>query len=139
LGFALNGDGEGLYLYDAGGKLLDSVEFGMQLPDLSIGRIEDNGRWTLTVPTFGQANIAQPLGDQKTLKINEWLADGLVLFEDDLIELYNLQASPVDLTGLYLTDNPVTQPDKYPLSPLSFIAGEGFAVLIADDSNQPGH
>ncbi|MGB2864948.1 MAG: lamin tail domain-containing protein [Sedimentisphaerales bacterium] len=139
LGFALNADGEGVYLYNSSGQLLDSVEFGLQLPDLSIGRIGNNGSWTLTVPTFGQANIAQPLGDQKTLRINEWLADGLVLFEDDFIELYNPHASPVDLTGLYLTDNPVTQPDKYPLGPLSFIAGEDFAVFRADNRNQPGH
>jgi len=62
-----------------------------------------------------------------------------VLFEDDFIELYNPQASPVDLTGLYLTDNPVTQPDKCPLGPLSFIAGEGFTVFRADNRNQPGH
>ncbi|HUT47313.1 MAG TPA: lamin tail domain-containing protein, partial [Sedimentisphaerales bacterium] len=139
LGFALNGDGEGVYLYNAGGQLLDSIEFGLQLPDLSIGRIGNTGLWTLTVPTFGQANINQPLGYQKTLRINEWLADSLVLFEDDFIELYNPQICPVDLTGLYLTDNPVTQPDKYPLGSLSFIAGEGFAVFRADNSNRPGH
>jgi len=140
LGFALNANGEGLYLYDSSGQLLDSVEFGLQLPDLSIGRIGNNGGiWTLTVPTFGQANIAHPLGNQKAIRINEWLADGLVLFEDDFIELYNPNTSPVDLTGLYLTDNPVTQPDKYPLGPLSFIAGEGFAVFRADNSNRKGH
>ncbi len=139
LGFALNGDGEGIYLYNASGLLLDSVEFGLQLPDLSIGRIGYDGRWTLTVPTFGRANIAQPLGNQDAIRINEWLADGLVLFEDDFIELYNPETSPVDLTGLFLTDNPVTQPDKYPLGPLSFITGEGFAVFRADDRNRPGH
>ena len=139
LGFALNGDGEGLYLYDRSGRLLDSVQFGLQLPDMSIGRVGNDSHWALTVPTFGQANIAQPLGDQRKLKINEWLADGLVLFEDDFIELYNPQAEPVDLSGLYLTDNPVTEPDKCPLGPLSFIEGKGFAVFKADDSNQPGH
>jgi len=139
LGFALDGDGEGLYLYDSSGQLLDSVEFGMQLPDLSIGRIGYDGQWTLNVPTFGRANIAYPLGDQNQIRINEWLADGFVLFEDDFIELYNPQTSPVDMSGLYLTDNPVTQPDKCPLGPLSFIAGKGFAVFRADDSNRPGH
>ncbi|MHC4326008.1 MAG: lamin tail domain-containing protein, partial [Planctomycetota bacterium] len=66
-------------------------------------------------------------------------ADGLVLFKDDFIELYNPQAAPVDLTGLYLTDNPVTQPGKYPLGPLSFIAPEDFTVLRADDRDRPGH
>jgi hypothetical protein len=139
LGFALNADGEGLYLYNNSGQLLDSVEFGLQLPDMSIGRIGNDSSWALSVPTFGQANVAQPLGEQSRLKINEWLADGLVLFEDDFIELYNPQTEPVDLTGLYLTDNPVTQPDKSPLGPLSFIGGEGLAVFKADDSNQPGH
>jgi hypothetical protein len=139
LGFALDGDGEGLYLYDSSGHLLDSVEFGMQLPDLSIGRIGDTGRWGLTVPTFGRPNIAHPLGNENEIRINEWLADGFVLLEDDFIELYNPQIYPVDLGGLYLTDNPVTQPDKYQFRPLSFIAGEGFAVLRADGRDRPGH
>jgi len=139
LGFALNGDGEGIYLYDHSGVLLDSVEFGLQLPDLSIGRIGYDSQWLLTVPTFGRANIAQPLGDPETLKINEWLANGEVLFNDDFIELFNPHVLPVNLSGLYLTDNPETQPDKYQLGPLSFIAGQGFAVFRADNRNQPGH
>ena len=147
LGFALNGDGEGVYLYDKSGVLLDSVEFGLQLPDFSIGRIGYNGQtsassaepWHLTIPTFGRPNVAQPLGNPKTLKINEWFANGEVLFEDDFIELFNPHVFPVELSGLYLTDNPITQPDKHQLGPLSFIAGEGFAVLDVDDRNQPGH
>jgi len=139
LGFALAGNGESLYLYNRSGQLLDSVEFGIQLPDLSIGRIGNTGLWTLTVPSFGSANVAQPLGDPKALRINEWLADGFVLFEDDFIELFNPQSSPVDLTGLYLTDNPITQPDKYQLRPLSFIAGKDFAAFNADNQALSGH
>jgi hypothetical protein len=119
--------------------LLDSVEFGLQLPDLSIGRVGYDGRWTLTVPTFGRPNVAYPLGDQNKIRINEWLADGLVLLEDDFIELYNTQNSPVDMSGLYMTDNPIAQPDKCPLGPLSFIAGKGFAVYTADGHVRPGH
>ncbi len=138
LDFALNDEGEGLYLYDKSGGLLDSVEFGLQLPDLSIGRIGNDGQWRLTVPTFGRANIAQPLGDPETLKINEWLANGEVLFNDDFIELFNPHVFPVDLSSLYLTDNPVTQPGKYQLGPLSFIAGRGFAVFSADGRNKTG-
>ncbi|MBN2592351.1 MAG: lamin tail domain-containing protein [Sedimentisphaerales bacterium] len=139
LGFALDGDGENLYLYDGSGQLLDSVVFGKQLSDLSIGRIGYDGRWTLTVPTFGRSNVVLPLGDQNKIRINEFLADGFVLLEDDFIELYNPQTSPVDMSGLYLTDNPITQPDKHPLGPLSFIAGEGFAVFTADGRDRPGH
>jgi hypothetical protein len=40
---------------------------------------------------------------------------------------------------MYLTDNPVTQPDKHKIGPLNFIAGKGYAVLTADNSNDPGH
>jgi hypothetical protein len=139
LGFALNGQGEGLYLYDQDGVLFDSVEFGLQLQDLSIGRIGYNGQWRLTVPTIGQANIAQPVGDPRTLRINEWFANGEVLFNDDFIELFNPHILPVNLSGLYLTDNPETQPDKYQLGPLSFIGGQDFAVFRADSRDRPGH
>ncbi|MCJ7674301.1 MAG: lamin tail domain-containing protein, partial [Sedimentisphaerales bacterium] len=139
LGFALDGGGDAVYLSDKSGVLIDSVEFGMQLPDLSVGRVGLEDNWHLTKPTFGGANIAQPLGNPDTLKINEWLADGLVLFGDDFIELFNPHSLPVDLSGFYLTDNPVTQPDKHKIGPLNFIAGKGYAVLTADDSNQPGH
>jgi hypothetical protein len=139
LDFALSGDGEGLYLYDQDGMLLDSVEFGLQLPDLSVGRVGYGDRWQLTMPTFGQANIAQPLGDRDKLKINEWLAAGEVLFDDDFIELFNPDILPVSLSGLYLSDNPETQPDKSPFGPLSFIAGHGFAVFTADRSRRAGH
>ena len=139
LGFALDGGGDAVYLYDKPGVLIDSVEFGLQLPDLSVGRVGYNGLWRLTIPTFGQANIAQPVGDPAMLRINEWLADGLVLFGEDFIELYNPHANPVDLGGMYLTNNPVTQPDKHKIGPLSFIAGGGYAVFWADNSNDPGH
>lgn len=139
LGFALKGNGESLFLYDRDGTLLDSVEFGLQLPDLSIGRVGYEDQWRLTVPTFGGANRTQSLGDPRTLKINEWLTDGLVLFENDFIEIYNPHPAPVDLSGLYLTDKPVAQPQKSQLGPLSFIAGEGFATFIADGDNQSGH
>ncbi len=142
LGFALSAEGEGLYLYDKpanGGGLLDSVEFGLQINDFSIGRFGYGSRWKLNQPTFGYANIVQPLGDPATLKINEWLANEEVLFEEDFIELYNPDALPVDLSELYITDNPVTQPAKQWLGPLSFAPPNGYAVFIADDTNAPGH
>jgi len=139
LGFALAEDGDTVYLYDRDGSLLDSVEFGRQLSDLSIGRVGPGSQWQLTIPTFGEANIAYPRGPANTLKINEWLANGQVLFADDFIELYNPHPDPVDLGGLYLTDNPVTQPGKHKIGPLTFVAGNGYAVFWADNSSDPGH
>ncbi|MBN2271683.1 MAG: lamin tail domain-containing protein, partial [Sedimentisphaerales bacterium] len=142
LGFALLADGEALYLYDrpnpdGSRDLIDSVRFGPQINDYSIGRVGWDREWKLNRMTFGSANVAQPLGDPYTLKINEWLADSQVLFEDDFIELYNPHPLPVSLGGLYLTDNPVTQAEKHQIFALSFIPGEGYTVLRPNDGNDP--
>ena len=142
LGFGLDDQGEGVYLYDRadnGGALLDSVRFGLQIPDMSIGRVGHERDWTLTVPTFGQANSPQQLGDSSMLKINEWLTDADTAFEDDFIELYNPDSLPVPLAGMCLTDDPVMRPDRFAFTELSFIAADGFVVLRADESTQPGH
>jgi len=140
LGFALRADGEGLYLYDKDGvTLIDSVEFGPQINYYSIGRVGYDRRWKLNKMTFSppNTNIAQPLGNPDTLKINEWLANGQVLFDDDFIELYNPHPLPVSLSGMYLTDDPVTETDKHQIVALSFIAPEGYSVFRVNDGNDP--
>ena len=139
LGFTLAEEGDQVYLYDKNGTLVDSVEFGRQLTNLSIGRVGYDDHWGLTVPTFGRANLAVPLGGQDSVVINEWLADGEVLFTDGFIELYNPGADPVDLGGMYLTDGPATVPAANRMKPLSFMGGNGYVVLVADKSNDPGH
>lgn len=140
LGFAINQRGGGLYLFDPAGMLVDSVVFGPQAPDLSIGRLAD-GNWGLTRPTFGSANLPQALGDPTLLKINEWLADGSGLFPDDFIELFNPEPLPVDLTGLYLTDAPDGAPRRSPIPSLTFMSGFGHLAFIADGNpeNGPDH
>ena len=45
LGFALDRKGGQLSLYDRDGSLIDSVEFGPQLPNLAIGRTGPDGEW----------------------------------------------------------------------------------------------
>ncbi|MCD6393730.1 MAG: lamin tail domain-containing protein, partial [Planctomycetes bacterium] len=137
LNFAMTSLGDELYLYDAGGSVIDSVEFGMQWNDWSIGLLGD-GQWHLNIPTLGAANVKQPLGDPAALKINEWLANGDILFNDDFIELYNPGLYPVSLGELYLSDND-TQPLKSCLGPLSFIEPNGYAVFRADGGDKPGH
>jgi hypothetical protein len=139
LGFALGGDGGQLHLYRADGHEIDSVVFGHQVPDLSIGRVGRDGAWRLTIPTFGKANEAQPLGDSSKVKINEWLACSQVLFNNDFVELYNPEPLPVDIGGLYLTDAPAAPPLKHVLPPLSFIAANGFAAFTADSKQGPGN
>jgi hypothetical protein len=139
LGFMLAPEGDGVYLYDKNGTLVDSVEFGMQLPDLSIGRVGYDDQWGLTVPTFGQANLAVPLGGQDSVVINEWLAKAQVLFTESFIELYDVSTDPVDLGGMYLTDGATTAPAANKIKPYSFMAGNGYAVFVANKSSDPGH
>lgn len=139
LGFTLAAEGDGIYLYEKNGSLVDSVEFGRQLADLSIGRVGYEDEWSLTVPTFGQANLAVGLGGPDSVVINEWLAKGQVLFTEGFIELYDISADPVDLGGMYLTDGAATVPAANKIKPLSFIGGNGYIVLLADKSSDPGH
>jgi uncharacterized protein (TIGR03437 family) len=59
--FNLSKDGEALYLFQSDGKtLIDSYSFGLQQPDVSIGRVTDgDGAWSLFNPaTPGAPNTA---------------------------------------------------------------------------------
>jgi len=132
LGFSMDEYGDSLYLFDPQGNLLDGVAFGLQVPNRSIGRVGHHREWTLTNPTFGMLNQGIELGDPKTLVINEWLAHSDIVFADDFIELYNPDPLPVMLGGLYLTDDPVSEPNKHEIAPLSFIPGSGYVVFISD-------
>ena len=127
LGFSLKDTGDDLTMTDSaarGGAVLDSVTFGVQLPDMSIARRPD-GSWGLATPTFGSANVAVRTGDPSTLKINEWLADEQVAFNNDFVELYNPDPLPLDLAGLHLTDKPNPQPEQVHLHPLELHGGCG--------------
>jgi hypothetical protein len=138
-GFNLKASGDDLYLSDkssAGGALLDSIIFGVQSADLSLGRAGD-GTWVICQPTFGSNNIALGLGDPHHLKINEWLADGQFLANNDFVELYNPDPAPVALGGCFLS-NAEGAPDLSPIPGLSFIPGYGHLAFIADSDPSQG-
>jgi uncharacterized repeat protein (TIGR01451 family) len=139
LGFNLNKEGESVYLFDTaarGNALLDSVTFGLQLTDLSIGRLAD-GVWGLTRPTFGAVNEPVATGQPRLLKINEWLAASAA-GQSDFIELFNPGPRPVALGGLYLTDNAMGWPNRHPIAALSYIPASGLLVFQADGDSAAG-
>ena len=141
LGFGLSSSGEGVYLYKSvaqGGGLADSIAFGTQLPDLSIGRVGDGTKWALTTPTFGAANVAAATGDPQTLKLNEWLASGVPPFSADFIELYNPDTLPTPIGGMSITDKANGWPNQNIFPALSFIAGSGYLKLTADGDTNAG-
>ncbi|MCB1756559.1 MAG: lamin tail domain-containing protein, partial [Gammaproteobacteria bacterium] len=129
LGFSLAVEGEGVFLFDAGAAVVDSVEFGPQIPDLSVGRTGHDAAWGLNLPTPGAANVAQPTGFTAGLVVNEWLASNDLTYDRDFIEIYNPSPVPVSLAGLYLTDDLGANPLKYQIPALSFVAASGFAVF----------
>lgn len=139
VGFQLDGDGDDIYLYDGSQTLVDSIAFGMQIADMSIGRTGPDRTWTLNQPTIGAANIAQPTVDPDGLVLNEWFANGDEVLIDDFVELYNPNTLPAHLVGVHLTDNPANQKTKHQIAPLSFIDAEGFVALQADNRNDAGH
>ena len=140
-GFGLKATGGGVYLFDnvsRGGALVDSILFGLQTPDLSIGRIPDgSGVWTLTLPTGGSANIEAALGNASRLKINEWMA--APSSGEDWFELHNPEAQPVALGGFYLTDN-LTDPGQHRIPSLSFLGANtnSFQQFVADKNPSAG-
>ena len=119
--FKLNNDGEGLWLYNSDGQLIDSVVFGRQVEARSIGRAGREGNWTLTPPTFGSQNIAVPLGQSHDVRLAGWTANSTT-GNDDSIVLQNTGTKPVDLADLRLTDRPLGAPAEFAFPPLSFIA-----------------
>ena len=133
-GFGLSSAGGEIHLTrraDEGGGMLDWLRFGLLPPGGSIGRSPDAGSsWTLTLPTPLAANTPAPIGSPIGVRINEWMAapaDG-----GDWVELFNPSALPVDLTGLFLSDDLVKW-DKDPFPPLTFIGANSFLQLMADD------
>jgi hypothetical protein len=72
------------------------------------------------------------------VKINEFLADNTNDVQDenfqyeDWIELYNTTSSPLELSGLYLTDN-FSVPAKFTIPQNTIIQPNGYLIIWADE------
>jgi hypothetical protein len=128
IGFKLDADGEGVWLFDRNGELLDSVEFGPQLQGHSIGRTRRTDDWTLTRPTLGARNAVLPLGQADAVCVTQWVAnppDG----ERNSVKLANPGATPVALEGMRLSSQPIGAPAMFVFPPLSFIGAKAELTL----------
>ena len=134
-GFSLSATGDAVYFYDSNSLLVDSVAFGIQIPDCSIGRLQNIANpWQLMRPTFEAANEAVPMGNRALLRVNEWMADpssGKKWFE-----LYNGDTKPVEMSGLYLSNSLKKNPFKFRIPSLSFIGmgSQAFRKFLSDDT-----
>ncbi len=136
-GVALNGVSGGVYLYNSAGQLMNLIEYGFQITDKSIGF--SSGHWNLMASATPRAanSSAATLGSVSNLRVNEWLAAEST--GNDWFELYNLDANPVNMAGLYLTDDPSTAGQtQFQVGALSFINGNGWVRWEADSAVQLG-
>ncbi|MEK0448809.1 MAG: Inner spore coat protein [Verrucomicrobiota bacterium] len=139
-GFNLNGAGDQIYLFNPpanGGGLADSVVFGQQLADHSVARIPNaTGPFALAVPTRAALNSAAATSAITNVKLNEWLSSPPV-GQSSWLELFNSAASPVLLSGNYLTDS-FGNKTKHLIPPLTYLGASGnfrWLQLIADNDS----
>ncbi len=134
IGHALPLNSGKLTLLDANERVLDAVEYGPQIPNLSFGRTSGDAWRLLAAPTPSAANaVPATMGSVSALRINEWIAAPQI--GDDWIELFNPGALPLDLSGCFLTDDAsiAGKQSAQGLKPNSYIGANGYAVLVADD------
>lgn len=134
-GHALAGESGAIELRDAAGRTVSAVRYGWQAPDYSVGQAD--GAWRLLAePTPGGENSsAAALSPATAVRFNEWMA--LPVDGCDWFELYHPGDGPVDLSGLWLADDPsVLAVDRHVIPPLSFIGPHGWIQFLAD--GQPG-
>ena len=146
LDFNLGRTGEqiGLAGYN-GSDFIDSLTYPELLSNSSISRYPDgNNTWIYTRSTPGNTNV---FVNTAGLFINEYSASNTDIITDeygefdDWIEIYNSTDKPVDIGGLYMTDN-LYAPAKHriPISDpgLTIIPAYGYLLLWADDQEEQG-
>jgi len=137
LGRSLDGASGGVYLFNPANQRVDSVEYGFQLTDQSIGRVGVQWR-LLDSPTIGTSNggIAS-FGDARRLRLNEWMADPDK--GDDWFEVYNPEPLPVELHNLVVTDDPSLVGRASPtLTALSYIGPHNWIRIEASGRRGQG-
>jgi hypothetical protein len=150
-GFGLSASGEAIGLFASDGATeVDSIVFGVQLDDMSYGRMPDGtANWTYLLPTPGQQNEMDESNNGPTdtvdevpegLVINEFMADNGATIagpegdNPDWIELYNGENESVNLDGMYLTDK-LNNAMKWQFPNETVIEASGFLLIWADKAS----
>ena len=165
LNFKLSGSGESIGLWNTESAILDSLTYGNQETDVTMGRYPDGGDFWgfMNEITPGAAN-ANPSPSVPDLYINEFMASNDAALPGpqgdypDWIEIYNGGEEAVMLGGYYMSDDladpeamyqiPSTYPDSVTVQPGDFIVfyankGEASSVMnlnfkLSGDGEQIG-
>ncbi len=139
----LSSGGEQIGLYASDGTVIDTLTFGPQTTDISSGRYPDGtDNWmTFDNPTPRYTNRPIPIIVNEFMASNDSCCPDEYGEYDDWIELFNAGTSPVDIGGMYITDDltnptiwqiPATAPDTTTILPGQFL------VLWADKQPEQG-
>ena len=147
LPFRLNKDGDTLLLSQKSSTgtitTLDNFKYGIQNTDISYGCFPDANanKIVFTVPTPNATNTVQSNTNISGLVITEFMAKNSSVIKEetgsyaDWIEIYNTNATAVDLGGLFVT-NDITNPNMYMIPKgqpsLTTVAAGSYFILWAD-------
>jgi len=140
LNFLLSGSSGEIGIFKSSGQgytMMDEISYSTQQTDVSYGRAVDAGNvWQFfSDPTPGASN-GKPVGLISGLYINEFIARNSSVHlnnvdqYDDWIEFYNSTQYPINLGGLYITDEsdqmtkyhiPTTFPDSTTIPPGGYL------------------
>ena len=140
LNFKLSGGGEQIGFWDPAQAVLDSLTYGEQIADTSMGRVPDGADvWVkYSVPSPGVSN-SEGVVWGGLLLINEFLASNDFSFPGpegdfpDWIEIYNAGSEAVDLSGYFMADDLADPAAMYEIPstfPDSVTVGAGEHILF---------
>lgn len=134
LGFGLGGD-DAVRLTDAAGTSIDSFSWTTHAPDTTYGRCPDGvGAFDVTAAsTKGGANECTPPVASASIVVNEVESNG---DDTDWVEVFNVGAAPVDLSGALFRDNDATRM-PWALPAGSVVAPGGFFVIDQASGSNP--
>ncbi len=122
LPFKLKKDGESIFISQRTGEeviIMDSISYGKQHSDISYGRNpRETDQWIYLNPTPGKENLEKSF---ENIFINEFMASNHSVLQDedgnwdDWIEIYNANDYPVDLAGMFISDD-IKRPQEIPYS-----------------------
>lgn len=145
-GFALDADGESVWLLDADGKIAGWVSYAAIKKDQSLSRAADGSYVTILAPTPGRRNTAVDArmfrnggyetlsGNAQGIYVNEVAAAYSTNF--DWIELFNSSGMDRDISGWGISDDR-SAPGKWTFPNGTVLAAGGYAVVCLT-GDEPG-